>query len=330
MKAGCWIIPTIVLGRGKNARDVVRALQSEPRLGYRVIGVCDFSGVCEINAAEHPEDTTDPAKGEFVVIALDTSDIVQYEALAKGLSRRKVPFAFIPPIRGMSLIGLQTHYFFSHDVMLMLERNTLGQPFSHLAKRLFDIFFSSALILVLLPFVLVLALIIKRDGGPVFYRCTRVGYGGRHFDCLKFRSMVVDAKEKLEIHLKDNPAAAEEYGQFCKLRDDPRITAIGAFLRRTSLDEAPQLFNVLKGEMSLVGPRPAMPHELYRFGDLVDEYCEVKPGITGVWQVSGRNDVNFEDRVRFDTWYVVNWSFWHDIAILLKTIPVVFRRTGAY
>ncbi|RVS29652.1 UDP-phosphate galactose phosphotransferase, partial [Klebsiella pneumoniae] len=171
---------------------------------------------------------------------------------------------------------------------------------------------------------------VKKDGGPAIYGHERIGKGGRPFKCLKFRSMVINSKEVLEELLICDPKARQEWNATFKLKNDPRITKIGAFLRRTSLDELPQLFNVLKGDMSLVGPRPIITAELERYNDEVDYYLLSKPGMTGLWQVSGRSDVDYETRVYLDAWYVKNWSMWNDIAILFKTISVVLRKDGAY
>ncbi|HDV2047428.1 TPA: sugar transferase, partial [Escherichia coli] len=156
--------------------------------------------------------------------------------------------------------------------------------------------------------------------GPAIYGHERIGKGGKPFKCLKFRSMVINSKEVLEELLLKDVNARKEWEETFKLKNDPRVTKIGAFLRRTSLDELPQLFNVLKGEMSLVGPRPIITAELERYNEEVDYYLLSKPGMTGLWQVSGRSDVDYETRVYLDAWYVKNWSMWNDIAILFKTI----------
>ena len=171
---------------------------------------------------------------------------------------------------------------------------------------------------------------VKEDGGPAIYGHERIGKGGKPFKCLKFRSMVINSKEVLEELLLKDVNARKEWEETFKLKNDPRVTKIGAFLRRTSLDELPQLFNVLKGEMSLVGPRPIITAELERYNEEVDYYLLSKPGMTGLWQVSGRSDVDYETRVYLDAWYVKNWSMWNDIAILFKTIGVVLKKDGAY
>jgi Undecaprenyl-phosphate galactose phosphotransferase WbaP len=171
---------------------------------------------------------------------------------------------------------------------------------------------------------------VSKDGGKPFFGHVRVGQHNSPFKCYKFRSMVVDAQEVLAHLLATDPVAKAEWDQDFKLKNDPRVSKFGDFLRRSSLDELPQLWNVFKGDMSLVGPRPVVQAELERYGEDVDYYLMTKPGMTGLWQVSGRNDVDYATRVYLDSWYVKNWSLWSDIAILFKTISVVTKRNGAY
>ena len=208
--------------------------------------------------------------------------------------------------------------------------NQLSKPSLRASKRLFDIVGSAFLLLLLSPLFAYVAYKVSRDGGSAFFGHVRVGQDGRKFKCYKFRSMVANAQEVLKDLLERDPVARAEWEKDFKLKNDPRINQIGHFLRRTSLDELPQLWNVLKGEMSLVGPRPVVHAELERYGDDVVYYLMTKPGLTGLWQVSGRNDVDYATRVYFDTWYVKNWSLWTDIVILFKTISVVVARRGAY
>lgn len=183
----------------------------------------------------------------------------------------------------------------------------------------------------LLPLMLAVALAIwVQDRGPVLFAHRRVGLGGRSFHCLKFRSMALDAEARLQSLLANDPAAAAEWAADHKLRNDPRVTPLGAFLRKTSLDELPQLFNVLKGEMSLVGPRPIVDAEIVRYGRRFTDYCKVKPGITGLWQVSGRNDVSYRTRVAMDAVYAKRKCGRLDVWILAATIPAVLARKGSY
>ncbi|MFP6556766.1 sugar transferase [Paraburkholderia sp. B3] len=202
--------------------------------------------------------------------------------------------------------------------------------FRHAMKRVFDVVVGIVLIALLLPVLVGLVLIVKSDGGPALYGHTRVGRNGRKFRCLKFRSMVVNADEVLKQLLDTDPEARVEWEREFKLRHDVRITRIGHFLRRTSLDELPQLWNVVRGEMSLVGPRPIIDQELERYGASSKYYLMATPGITGLWQVSGRCETDYATRVSLDVSYVQNWSLHRDIGILFKTFFVVIKGTGAY
>lgn len=197
------------------------------------------------------------------------------------------------------------------------------------AKRSFDIVAALALLIVLAPIFLLLALLVRRDGGPVFFRHTRIGRNGQRFHCLKFRTMVPDAEQRLARLLAEDAQAAAEWAQSFKLRHDPRITPVGRFLRKTSLDELPQLLNVLAGSMSLVGPRPIVEDELRRYGEAAALYLMLRPGLTGMWQINGRNDTSYDERVRFDAWYALNRSLWTDTKILVATVPAVMRKRGA-
>jgi Undecaprenyl-phosphate galactose phosphotransferase WbaP len=185
------------------------------------------------------------------------------------------------------------------------------------------------MIVVSLPFLIIM-FIVRLDGGPAFYRHKRVGAGGREFNCLKFRTMVLDADRVLSEVLARDCVLADQWARTRKLANDPRITRVGRFLRNSSLDELPQLINVLRLEMSLVGPRPIVESEIPLYGEGFAHYCAVRPGMTGLWQVSGRSKISYEKRVELDMWYVDNWSLWKDIVVLLKTIPTVLCGEGAY
>lgn len=211
------------------------------------------------------------------------------------------------------------------------REGSLAEAIRPAAKRAMDILGAGALLLLALPAFLVIAALVRRDGGRVFYAHERVGRGGRLFGCLKFRSMVVDADRRLAALLERDPAARAEWEATRKLKNDPRVTWIGRFLRATSLDELPQLINVLRGDMSLVGPRPVQAAELAAFyGAAAQHYLAVRPGITGPWQVSGRNDTSYAQRVALDVAYVTQPSLLADVKILLRTPIVVLARRGAY
>ena len=198
------------------------------------------------------------------------------------------------------------------------------------SKRTFDVVVAFTMLLFALPAMFFIAvLMFSTDRGPILFSHERIGQNGKRFRCLKFRSMVVDSQEALRRHLELIPQARAEWDATQKLRDDPRVTPLGRFLRVTSLDELPQLFNVIRGEMSLVGPRPIVQDEVVRYAEQIEHYAAVRPGITGLWQVSGRSDVDYDQRVQLDTLYVREWSFIGDLVILVKTVKVVVMRTGS-
>jgi len=186
-------------------------------------------------------------------------------------------------------------------------------------------------LLLLLPLLLVVAAAIKlSDGGPIFFRHKRIGRDGVQFECLKFRTMVTNSDDILRQHLAENTEAAREWEETHKIKSDPRITALGLCLRKTSVDELPQLINVLKGEMSLVGPRPIVAAEVPKYGECIEQYLRARPGLTGLWQVSGRNDTDYASRVMLDRNYVQDWSLWRDLVIITKTFRVVLNGRGCY
>lgn len=197
-------------------------------------------------------------------------------------------------------------------------------------KRAFDIFCASLGLILLAPLLAVIYLMIRlQDGQPAIFSHTRIGLNGRTFQCLKLRSMVPDAAERLQTVLEKCPAAKREWEDTQKLTNDPRITPLGRFIRSSSIDELPQLINVIRGDMSLVGPRPISLSERSKYGEHFGDYCSVMPGITGLWQISGRSNVSYPERVQMDVTYARTRSFWGDIWIILKTIPAVVFKVGA-
>ncbi|MBZ9848982.1 sugar transferase [Mesorhizobium sp. CA14] len=204
-------------------------------------------------------------------------------------------------------------------------------PIGGLIKRSFDIVGALAGLALLSPLFLMIALLVKlSDNGPIFYGHKRIGRGGRIFSCLKFRTMVPDGERVLAAYLAANPEANAEWVATRKLKNDPRVTRVGQVLRKLSLDELPQILNILQGDMSLVGPRPVVRDELEIYGSAAVYYLKSRPGLTGLWQVSGRNDVSYDTRVAFDRHYVENWSLFQDIRIIFKTVPAVWMSRGSY
>jgi exopolysaccharide production protein ExoY len=207
----------------------------------------------------------------------------------------------------------------------------LPHPIGLTSKRVIDIILALSGIVLLAPLLIICFVVtVVTSPGPALFRHKRVGFKGKYFDCLKFRTMVTDAPEHLRQLLETDPVAAAEWGAYRKLRYDPRVTAIGAILRKSSLDELPQLFNVLKGDMSIVGPRPVTEEELVMYSDAVDAYLACRPGITGLWQVSGRSTTTYNKRIACDTFYARRWSMSLDAKILIVTIPALLLSDDAY
>jgi undecaprenyl-phosphate galactose phosphotransferase len=329
-KQGLWNVSTLLVGGGKTAQEARRALASEPVLGFTIKAQIGDLPSAFRQAGFSWQRLCVAHKVDYVVIALDGNDLVEAEQALAQLLREDVPFSVSPPLHNIPVIGMVQQHFFNHDVMLLTHNHGLNQRLPRLIKRGFDIVIALSALLVLSPALLVVALIIQLDGSPVLFRHKRLGLNGKTFPCLKFRSMIVNSDAVLKKYLAGNAEARAEWMRDRKLRNDPRTTRFGTFLRRTSIDELPQLLNVLKGDMSIVGPRPIIVAETEKYDNDISHYYRVRPGITGLWQVSGRNDVLYNERVRMDSWYVRNWSLWHDIAIICKTIPAVLKRDGAY
>ena len=342
---GAWLRPTVIVGTGPNALDAAEALASEPLLGFQLTAFVRPPGrprcaraYLTVDGQRFPIYDTPvqphllPAQlgRPHVVIALEMGEMADCGSYVERLNLRHGDVDIVSPMRDLPLARTRVTHFFSHDVLALRLYNNLGRPWPRMVKRSFDVVVGSLLLLLVSPLFAALMWLVARTGRPVFYGHERIGRGGRPFKCLKFRTMVANAERVLHDHLAHHPELREEWLRDHKLRDDPRITRIGAWLRRTSLDELPQLINIIRGEMSLVGPRPVVAEELPRYGENVVYYLESTPGLTGLWQVSGRNDLDYRRRVHLDCWYVKNWSLWSDVIILIKTPRAVLRGHGAY
>jgi Undecaprenyl-phosphate galactose phosphotransferase WbaP len=271
----------------------------------------------------------DAVKGVHTAIIVTTE--VPSDMLADIVDHRKIEFMHVVLVSKLNQMGTIAVTPYDIGGLLGLDvGQSLLDPWQRAFKRLVDIGLVLFGGLVISPVLLLVALLVRLTSpGSIFYAQERIGEGGRRFKVWKYRTMTQDADKALATYLKNHPELQAEWEASFKLKDDPRITPIGGFLRKFSVDELPQLWNVLKGEMSLVGPRPIVDAEVGRYNGTFHLYTRVKPGITGMWQVSGRSDIRYGDRVRLDEYYVRNWSFWLDIYILARTVGTVLSRRGA-
>jgi Undecaprenyl-phosphate galactose phosphotransferase WbaP len=331
-----WGLPTLICGDDAAAVRLYYWLADNHHLGLRPVGVIGNRETLDPTSDENwyvgPwEEAQDVAEKKQAFWAV----VVPPEDRSASISSLIADHLFtIPQVHVLSeLTGLPDHWNPQQlDGLsgIHLQQN-LMLPLPRLTKRCMDLAASIVGGIILLPVLCYLAVAVQMSSrGPVFYGHTRIGRNGRRFKAWKFRTMFQDSHLVLEQYLEANPDAQEEWDRDHKLRFDPRITRIGRFLRKTSLDELPQLWNVIRGDMSLVGPRPIVDAEVAKYGAYYGFYTMVKPGITGLWQVSGRNNTTYDERVQLDAYYVRNWSPWMDMVLLLKTIRIVLFAKGAY
>ncbi len=332
-------IPVLFVGAGKTAKLLLDAFEEDTGFGYKVIGFIEDNPerspiadrVRVLGRFNNIERVIQMTKVQNVIVTVPGLSATEQVALVNRIQPLVKNVSFVPDLIGTPVGAIDIETLVDSKLMLLRVRNNLARWYNRLAKRIFDIVVSLCGMVFVLPLGIFLALVIYIDNpGPVLFSHRRIGQHGKEFSCYKFRSMVTNAGEVLEQHLAAHPEAREEWERDFKLKDDPRVTRVGHILRKTSLDELPQLLNVLKGEMSLVGPRPIVQAEIAKYGDYFHDFCLVPPGITGMWQVNGRSDTTYEERVQMDSWYVRNWSVWIDIVYLLKTVKVVFSGKGAY
>ncbi|HEV8189727.1 MAG TPA: sugar transferase [Pyrinomonadaceae bacterium] len=338
------LIPTLVVGRGPEASLFIREMRERPSLGYRVIGVVDtktvdgqltYEDVPVIGTLESlPEVIRDSGANEVIIADADVNADTLFEVMIRCGRRRGVEFRIAPSL--FNCLPRKTEI---DQIGVLPMIRLFREPLSNVArilKRTFDFVVSALAVLVLLPLWLLIALLIKLDSkGPVFYTQERVGMDGRLFLLYKFRTMKAGSDSQLHreyqkafIAGRAEANLGDDSKPTYKLLTDPRITRIGKFLRRTSLDEVPQLFNVLSGDMSVVGPRPPIPYEVEAYELWHRKRLDMKPGVTGLWQVSGRNRLPFEEMVRLDLFYIENWSLLLDLKIILRTGFVMLGREG--
>lgn len=338
---GIWGEKILIVGLNKSAIQVAEAMQNDKYLGYRVAGF--LTGPMEqnnsnkvnyeiIGSYDKAVEIIESSNIRHVVIAAPHLSGSQLVELSNHLQPHTRSVLVVPDLFGLPVVNGEADYFFDEQILALRIKNNLSSPINILIKRVFDLFVALLLFIPLLILILLLAVLIKIDSpGPVFHTGKRIGRHGKEFKCYKFRTMFMNNDKVLQNYLKNNPQAREEWHKFYKLKgEDPRVTKIGSFLRKTSLDELPQIINVIKGEMSMVGARPYLPEEKEAMGGYADTILLANPGITGLWQVSGRNEIDFAGRLNMEAWYVRNWSLWLDVSLLLRTVSAVFNRRGAY
>ena len=332
--------PVILIGAGKTAEQVLRSFEQDLGYRYKVIGILDDNPVSQTlpqkfllmgtldNAAEIVYDSG----VKTVIVTVPGMEKEKLQALLEHIQPYVRDIIFVPDLIGVPLYNVEAQTLFNEQIMMLSLRNNLARRRNRMLKRVFDIVVGGLLCVPILPILLVIAICITLDSkGPAFFNGQRIGKNGKTFTCYKFRSMHTNAGEILKEYLVVHPAAQEEWNTFAKLRDyDPRVTKVGRWIRKYSLDELPQILNVIKGDMSLVGPRPYLLREKEDIGEYLSTITLTVPGITGFWQTSGRNDVSFAGRVAMDTWYVRNWSIWLDLMYLFKTAKIVLTGKGAY
>lgn len=323
-----WSSPLLILDNGKTARRLWHYLRRHPQHGLRPVAMLDLPENSELVTMQLARAARRwPGAVALLLPKVGEGGPVDYVTEA---SRHFAKVIVVPALEAGFRRYWLTPCELSGVTVFLLTQNL--HDWRRLAlKRAIDLVFCILMLPVVLPLGLLLAFLIRLDspGAPI-YRQMRIGRDGRLLRVYKFRTMVSDAEARLKEWLAGDPDLKEEWERDHKLRHDPRITRMGHFLRKTSLDELPQLLNVVMGDMSLVGPRPIVAAEVKKYGAVFDEYCRVRPGLTGLWQISGRNNTTYAERVAFDHYYINNWSIWMDIWILARTIPVVLTGYGAY
>jgi Undecaprenyl-phosphate galactose phosphotransferase WbaP len=337
-RVGMWGEPVVICGAGETGQRLIRTLIEEWGLGFRPVAVFDnqlapISG--ELMGVPYGGSVSDalPLARKYGINTLvfatphtRREHLSKFVELMRPALRRVMVIPNLGGITNSAVVARDFGGMFGVEI-----RHNLLDPWAQRAKRALDLFAALVGGVFVLLIILVLCLLVwAESGGPVFYADRRLGKDAKLFPCLKFRTMVPDAEGLLQRMLAEDEGLREEYLTYHKLRDDPRVTRVGRFLRKSSLDELPQLWNVLKGEMSLVGPRPYLPRESAEIGKTQGEILRVMPGMTGPWQVSGRNETSFDERVGMDANYVHNWSVWIDIVLLARTVKILFFRAGAY
>ncbi len=337
-----WLQPIVILGGGPLSEAIYRSIKSDASCGFLPLGIVDdgqaqwshedYDPALYIGTYQELNEIL-PQKNAYWAIVTDNSvfEPSSDELMEPRYAPVELPHrlylaetaSFLPTMWDKVVTINMVTYFKQTDRLLL--------PIPRLFKRLLDLMLCFVFSFIIVPVFIICSILVKLSStGPVFFRSRRIGRGNRTFDMFKFRSMFIDSESRLDQYLDDNPDMKIEWKTTQKIKNDPRITWAGRLLRRTSIDELPQILDVIRGKMSLVGPRPMLVSEPDMYGERYPLYCRMRPGITGLWQVSGRNNTTHEQRVKLVTYYVQNWSPWLDLYILIKTVKVVATAEGAY
>jgi undecaprenyl-phosphate galactose phosphotransferase len=339
IKTNLWKKKLLILGVQQTSLQVLKNIKTNKTMGYEVIGFLDddpektgkkYLGVPVLGPIAQFEEIANTYKFKDIMIATPHLPRQKLDALLSKCARLSDSMWLIPRSGDFITEGVDIEII--GDVLSLYFKKNLAKPWNIVIKNVYEIILTTISVVIFVPVFLLIGIAISLDSkGPIFYVQDRIGKGKSIFKLFKFRSMYIDNDRRLAEYLKEDPQARSEWDEYKKLKNhDPRVTPVGKFLRRYSLDELPQLFNVLQGKMSLVGPRPYLSEELEGKDTFKSVIALVKPGITGLWQISGRSELPFAKRISLDEYYIRNWSVWLDVTILLKSIKVWLSQKGAY
>lgn len=331
MCSGLLREPVFAICDENGYKNIKRWFVKDNALGFDVARLIRIDQINETSIIKETDDAIGSKKYYAAVIAVGADKSSRIFYLIDRIQPHIGRMIIVPALSKIPIVNVKITASINNKGLAFFVQNNLLNPMHRFAKTVFDKTTAAVLIVIFSPvlFIIYVAVFVDTKGHPIF-KHERIGQNGSILKIYKFRTMKPDADSKLRQLLKNSKEAHEEWKNSFKLKNDPRVTAIGAFLRKSSLDELPQLINVIKGNMSLVGPRPIVKEEVAKYGVYFDYFKAVKPGITGLWQVSGRNDINYDERVRIDVWYVRNWSLELDIIILLKTAASVLTGKDSY
>lgn len=339
IKLNLWKKKLLILGLNESSLLILKSIKRNKTMGYEIIGFLDddpkkigkkISGVKVIGQLSDLEKIANASKSKDIMLTTAYLTKTEFKKLFFKCEHLSESMWLIPQSGDLITEGVELEVL--DDVLTLYIKKNLAKPWNIFIKNVFDKLLAIIMLIIFLPVMIVIAIAIKFESkGPAFFIQKRIGKDKKMFNMIKYRSMYLNNDTKLSAYLNDNPNAKQEWDRYKKLKNhDPRVTKIGRLIRKFSLDELPQLFNVIQGNMNLVGPRPYISEELIGKDTSTDTIARVKPGITGLWQVSGRSELPFEERIKLDEYYIRNWSLWLDMVIIVKSFRVMLSSKGAY